>query len=212
MKLYGFDMSTPVNKVRYVANYLKLEYDYEYIDAFKGEHQSEEHLKRHPVGKVPVLVDDGFVLFESNAIIKYLAAKQGSGLYPQDHKQRAVVDQWIDFTSIHIGNAMNKVFGNRVVFPHVGIEVDERSLEDGLSFLDKFLPVIEKQLQQNSCLAGQRLSLADFNLLATLDPIEMAGIDVSGYPALAAYRQKLQKEAYYQSCHQVYGESFGKAA
>lgn len=212
IKLYGFDISTPVNKVRYVANYLNIEYEYEHINALEGEHQTEAHLKRHPVGKVPVIVDGDFVLFESNAIIKYLVGKVSSAVYPADLQQRAIIDQWIDFTSIHINNALVKVFGNRVIFPKVGIEVDERSIQDGLTFLDKFLPVIEGQLQNNSYLAGNEITLADFNLIAILDPLEMAQVDISQYPQLVQYRKRLSKEDFYQSCHQVYGEGFDKAA
>ena len=160
--LHGFDVSTPSNKVRYVANYLGIEYKYNVINAFEGEHQTEAHRKLHPAGKVPVIEDEGFVLFESNAIIKYLAEKANSSLYPKEFAQRALVDQWMDFVSIHVGNGINRVFGNRVIFPRVGMEVDERSLQDGLSFLERFLPIINDQLKANDHLAGNELTLADF--------------------------------------------------
>ena len=75
LKIYGADLSPPSNKVRFVANELGLDYEYNSVNLVSGENQSEGHLKLHPGGKVPVIDDDGFVLFESNAIIRYLAAK-----------------------------------------------------------------------------------------------------------------------------------------
>lgn len=210
--LHGFDVSTPSNKVRYVANYLGIEYKYNVINAFEGEHQTEAHRKLHPAGKVPVIEDEGFVLFESNAIIKYLAEKANSSLYPKEFAQRALVDQWMDFVSIHVGNGINRVFGNRVIFPRVGMEVDERSLQDGLSFLERFLPIIDDQLKANDHLAGNELTLADFTLIATLDPLELSEVDVSAYANLAKYRDRLRAEDFYKSCHKAYGDSLMVAA
>ena len=209
--LYGFDLSSPYLKVRYLANYLGIDLKLEQVDAINGEHHSDAYLQLNPVGKVPVLVDGDFKLFESNAIMRYLAREQGSDLYPSDIKQLAVVDQWLDFVSIHIGNAMNRVFGNRVIFPMVGIDVDERSINDGLSFLERFLPVINQQLTTHPYLAGSQLTLADFNLVALLDPAAMAGIDLSPYPRLQAHLGHLQQQAWYQQCHQFYGAGLQEA-
>jgi len=75
LKIYGADLSAPANKVRFVANYLGLEYDYVQIKIREGEHRAEQFLKLNPVGKIPVIDDDGFTLYESNAICKYLCDK-----------------------------------------------------------------------------------------------------------------------------------------
>ena len=83
-KLYGFDLSTPTNKIRFCANLIGIDLKSIPIDLGKGDNQTDEYLSMHPAGKVPVLDDDGFVLFESNAIMKYLCRKHDSDLYPQD--------------------------------------------------------------------------------------------------------------------------------
>jgi glutathione S-transferase len=206
MKLYGFDISTPCNKVRYVANKLGMDYEYIIINALEGEHKSEEHIKRHPAGKVPVINDDGFILFESNAIVKYLADKINSPLYPKDLKQRAIIDQWMDFINIHVANGVNKVFGNRIIFPKVGIEIDERSIQDGLSFLDRFLPILDNQLKNNQYIAGDKLTLADFCLIACIDPLEVIQVEISLYSHLKAYREALMAEDFYQKCFSTYAD------
>lgn len=207
LTINGADLSGPSNKVRFVANALGLAYTYRRIDLAKGENRTDAYVKLHPAGKVPVIDDDGFVLFESNAIIKYLADKAGSSLYPKDPKERAIVDQWIDFVSHHVGTAMGRVVFNRVFAPVLKMEADERSLSDGLSFLDRFLPVVETQLQAHTFLAGDELTLADFNLLALLDPAEVARVDLSGYRSLSAWRVSLRGQPFYTRCHGSFEET-----
>ncbi len=159
----------------------------------------------HPAGKVPVVDDDGFVLFESGAVIKYLANKKESDLYPKDLKRRALVDQWIDFSTLHIGNALNKVIFNRIFAPRTGRPVDEQSLKDGIMFLNRFLPIVEKQLSENVYLTGENFSLADITLLSALDPAEIVEIDISKYPAIVQWRNALKRKDFYTACHKEYG-------
>jgi len=204
--VYGSDLSTYANKVRFVANALGLDYEYKKVNMREKEHLSEEFLKIHPAGKIPAIDDDGFCLFESDAIIKYLCDKEGSELYPRDVKKRATVDQWINFVSIHVGGAVGRVVFNRVFAKYARIPVDERSLTDGLRFLNRFLPVLEKQLDKNMFLASDQLSLADLNLLATIDSFEVGGIDLTKYKKITTWRNKLKKESFYTKCHKEYGE------
>ena len=210
LKIYGADLSTPVTKARFTANLLGMKYDYIRIDLRGGEHQKPEFLKLHPAGKIPVIDDDGFVLFESNAIIRYLAEKNKSPLYPKDLKERALVDQWIEFGSHHVGQAMSKVVFNRLFAPMRKVPVDEQSLKDGLGFLDRFLPIIDNQLAKNKFLAGNQLSLADINLLAILDPVEVAKIDLSKYKNIVKWREGLRKEEFYTKCYNSYEEALNK--
>lgn len=207
LTIYGSDLSSPANKVRFVANYLGLKYEYKKIDLGAGEQRKPEILKLNPVGKVPFIDDDGFVLAESGAIIKYLADKVGSALYPKGLKERALVDQEIDFVTLHVNAALQKIVYNRVFAPRRKIAVDERSLEEGLNFLGRFLPIVEAQLAKSAYLAGNTLTLADMTLLSGLDPAEVAGIDLSPYPGIRAWRENLRKQEFYTKCYNQYGES-----
>ena len=208
LTLHGFDFSTPANKVRFLANHGGVEYAYTKLDPKKGELATEAHLLLHPAGKVPVIEDDGYVLFESNAIMKYLARKHDLPVYPKANSEQAIVDQWLDFVSIHLGNAMHRVFGNRFIFPMLEMEVDERSLQDGLKFLERFLPIIDKQLEKTGYLAGDALTIADFNLIATTDPAELAEVDLAPYATLTAYRARLTAEDFYTKCFNAYSDCF----
>lgn len=210
LTIYGADLSAPANKVRMAANALGIEYDYVRISIKKGENRTEEYLKIHPAGKVPAINDNGFVLFESDAIIKYLASKEQSSLYPSEYKQQALINQWMDFVSIHVGGAMGRVVFNRVFASFAGVPVDERSLGDGLKFLARFFPVLDQQLSKGPYLAGERFSLADIGLLATMDPAEVSGIDLKDYKHLGNWRKELQQKDFYTRCHASYGEALKK--
>ena len=204
LTLYGNEFSVRSNKVRFVANALGLAYEYRRIDLRRGEGRTESYLKLHPAGKVPVLQDDDFVLFESNAIIKYLAAKASSDLYPQELSRRLLVDQWIDFVSFHVAAAVDKVFVNQVAYEIFHLEKDERSLKEGLAWLQRFLPIVEAQLQKHPFLAGPELSLADFVLLAALDLAEVSSFSLEPYPKLKTCYEQLQAEDFYQKCYPSY--------
>ncbi len=206
LELRGSDLSIPSNKVRYVANALGLEYNYTQLNLAEGEHKGDAQMRVHPAGKVPAVVDDGFALFESNAICRYLARKCNSSLYPQDLKQCALVDQWIDFGSMHVGAAMIKVYFNKIIAPAMGMDVDPRSMEEGAGFLANFLPVVEQQLSENQNLAGAQMSLADFNLLANLDPAELSEIDLGSYQRINAWRNGLKQQDFYQKCFNDYSD------
>src|SRR5690349_22824760 len=138
LKIYAADLSGPANKVRFVANYLGLKYDYIVVKLREGEHQKPEFLKINPIGKIPAIEDDGFTLFESNAICRYLADKTKSPIYPKGLKERAVVDEWLDFGSMHVNLAVSKVVYSRIFAPMRKAEVDERSIKEGLEFLSRF--------------------------------------------------------------------------
>lgn len=212
LKIYGSELSSPANKVRFVANYTGIPYEYRRVNLREGEHKQEWFLNINPIGKIPAIDDGGFCMFESGAICKYLCDKVGSSLYPKDLQQRAVVDQWLDFSTLHIMINMSKVTFNRLFAPRMGVAPSQESINDGLKFLDQQLPMLDKQLGRHPYLAGNQITLADMTLLAALDPAELSGVDLSKYPSLSAWRKKLQTQDFYTKCHKEYGEALKAAA
>lgn len=212
LTIYGSDLSGPANKVRFVANFLGLEYKYHFMNLREGEHKKEWFLKINPVGKIPAMSDGDFNLFESGAICKYLCEKASSELYPKDLKQRAVVNQWIDFSALHIGVNMSKVTFNRVFAPRMNRPVSQESITDGETFLGQQLPIIEQQLSQHKFLCGAQVTLADLSLLAALDPAELSGIDLGKYPQITAWRNNLRSKEFYTKCFKEYGEMLKQPA
>jgi DNA-binding transcriptional MerR regulator len=100
-----------------------------------------------------------------------------------------------------VGNDMDKVFADAL-----GVAVDERALKERPGFLDRFLPVLEGQLDTTPYLAGNDMTVADISLLATIDPSELIGVDIKRYPKLNAWRDDLRSQEFYRRVHQFYGE------
>jgi len=198
IKLYGIDLSNNVSKVRHCLHYLGLDYENIPTSPLQGETQTEEFLALNPIGKIPFIEIDGVKIFESNAINKYLASKHKSPIYPEDLEQRAAVDQWLDFVAIHVFHAMARVMFNRVFAPMVGEKVDEESIQVGLKFLDKYLPILDKQLGENKYLAGSEFTLADINLLVLIDSFELMQISLGPYKNVTKWQSQLHSEDWYR--------------
>ena len=208
--LYGVDLSFNVTKVKFAANAMNLQYEFKNVNLLAGEQRTPEFLKINPVGRVPAIDDNGFKLFESNAIIRYLADANNSPLFPKDAKKRAVIDQWMDFASIHVATAMARLFFNTVIYKMMNVPKDEQSYADGLKFLGQFLPIVEKQLTQNQYMAGNEFSLADISMLASLEQSEVVSFDLSNYPKIVEWRNGLMSQGWYQKIHKNAGETLQK--
>jgi len=200
LKIYGSRNSGSANKVEYTAMLLGMDYEYKEMD-FQKDLKTEWYLKIHPAGKIPAIDDDGFVLFESSAICKYLCDKKGSGLYPKDLKQRAIIEQWIDFSIQHVGSAMGKVAYGKLFAPMQGLPVDEASIKEGTQFLERFLPIVDKQLGKRKFLASDKMTLADINLFAVLEYAEKAQYDLSKYKSITSWRNKLMEMDFFKKVH-----------
>ncbi len=210
LTLYGTPLSSPANKIRFLLNRLGIQYEYKTINLAARQQKTPEFLKINPYGKVPALDDNGFKLAESGTILRYLANKYPSSLYPQKLEERAIVEQWMDFAANHIGIATSKVMYNTFFHQLAGVSKDERSLKEGFLWLNAYLPILEQQLSQYTYIASSELSIADFGLLAALDVIDLIKVDLSPYPYLQAWRQKLMQERFYQACHSSYIAVFKK--
>src|SRR5690242_1347893 len=95
IKIHGHPMSTCTRKVLMTLAETSTPHEFSLVDFAKGEHKQEAHLRRQPFGRIPALEDDGFELFESRAICRYLNQKAAGTLVPSDAKAHAKMEQWI---------------------------------------------------------------------------------------------------------------------
>ena len=200
MKLYNADLSPNCVRVRAVANELGLDLDIVDVKMSDREHKTEAYLAMNPNGKVPVLDDDGVILWESRAINAYLAAKDPAlRLYPEDLAARALVDQWSYWHSIHLGPAMLKVAFERVFKSKFGMgEPDENAIAGSVTEVDGLLSVLDKGLAGREWIDGA-LSLADFALATTFTAREAAGISLAGTPNVAAWIERMESRPAWQA-------------
>jgi glutathione S-transferase len=115
MKVYDFAFSPNCRKVRALAYELGIQVEFVPVDLPKGVQRRAAFLAINPNGRVPVLVEDDLVLWESTAILRYLATKGGGALVPTDPRAQAEVDRWLSWQLAHLGPAMSKVAFERIV-------------------------------------------------------------------------------------------------
>lgn len=161
MKIYGHPMSTCTRKVLTSLVETNTPYELVTLDFAKGEHKQQPHLSRQPFGRVPTLDDDGFTMYESRAMCRYINDKAGGKLVPSDIRARAVMEQWISIESSYFSGPVMKF-----VFQHMFQRQQEPAvLETAQKELDVALPVMDAHLSKQSYFAGSDFSIADISFM-----------------------------------------------
>ncbi|RIA83763.1 glutathione S-transferase [Glomus cerebriforme] len=164
IQIIGFSGSTCTQKVFNVLEELGL--SYEFIKVKYQDIKTPEYLAtNHPFGKVPVLIDDGFKLYESRAIARYLINKyQGTKnsivLIPSDVQKAALVEQFISVETSYYTGPLHKLFEQVVLSKYFEKTADPVIVKDALEEINKVLDVYEKLLEDKDYLTGE-FSLAD---------------------------------------------------
>ncbi len=158
--IWGRLSSVNVQKVVWCADELGLAYERRDAGGKFGVNDTPAYLAMNPNGLVPVLEDDGFVLYESNAIVRYLAARDGAGaLWPASLRERADVDRWMEWQSSNYTPAMTAIFWQLIRTP-----VEQRDpsvIEGSRAKCERLGAVLDRHLESREFLAGGRFSAAD---------------------------------------------------
>jgi len=199
MQLYNANFSPNCLRVRSVANELDIDLEIIEVDIFGDGNKGDEFLAMNTNAKVPILVDGDFVLWESRAINSYLASLQPDhGLYPDDAKARALVDQWSYWQTVHLGPAMQKVSFERFVKKKFNMgEPDEEAITLALKDVSQFLDVLEQNMVSNDWVAGN-LSVADFAVASTFMYREQAEISLETTPNVKKWIERLEARKSWQ--------------
>lgn len=194
LQIHGLTISSNTTKTVFVAQALGIDYEFIAMDLFKGEHKTPEHLKRHPLGKLPTLTHDGKTLFESNAICTYLADLEESPLYsPNDKYQRAQIDQWMLFFTNHLGRWLNNYAFEKVAKEKYGLGTPNKETQDEAhKFILEQLPVIEVQLNKHDYLVSDEVSIADYVAFAYFENAALAELSLDDFPALTKWYRGLE--------------------
>ncbi len=189
MKVYGHPASTCTRKVLCALNEKGAPYEFIIVDITKGEQKSPEHLARHPFGVVPTLDDDGFMLYESRAMIRYLDGKlSGVSLTPSDLRARAMMDQWISVETSYFSPTAMKAIMNIWYSSMAGKQPDAEVVAQGVQGAGKALDVVEKELGDKAFIAGE-FSLADICYAPYLQYLQDMGLGavITERPKVAAW-------------------------
>ena len=178
MRLYTFTITPNNRKVEAFVRHFDLDVEIHHVSFKDKETQSPEYLAINPMGKVPALTDGEFKLWESNAILTYLATRfpQTQAL-PTDARGRADVDRWLHWQSCHLMPAMGAL----------------KTAEDkDLSSVTPLLKILEQQLQGREYILGS-LTVADFAIAAYLMTKLGRQLDYSQCPQVGAWVERMGK-------------------
>jgi glutathione S-transferase len=192
MKLYAFASSPNCWKVLAVARELSLPIETIQVDLFNGEAKTPAFLAKNPNGRVPVLEEGDFVLWESNAILAYLASLQPiPSLLPMKPRERAEVDRWLYWESTVLSPAVWKVGFEKIVKPVLRQTPDKALIAAGTDDFAAAAKMLDDALAEKDYIAD-RLSIADFAIgpfigLAT----GACELEIAAYRNLSLWRDRM---------------------
>jgi glutathione S-transferase len=215
MKLYMHPVSNTSRPFLLFVADSKLDVEQEVVDLMTGAHLKEPYISLNPNGLVPVLVDGDFVLTESSAILKYLAEKFNLPAYPKDLKQRAKVNEVMDWfnTNFYRDFAYGVVYPQ--LFPHhkrASDEIQKGTINWGKDLSQKWLKVLNDHIigPKNNYLVGNAITIADYFGAGLLTSGELIGCDFSKYPNIHRWLNNVKKQPSWSKVNETFyglGES-----
>jgi glutathione S-transferase len=189
MTLHGFPMSPNTRRALVALEEHGVAYELAAVDLMSGEHKGEAYLALNPTGRVPTLVDGDMVLWESNAILEYLAAAHPDmGLGPSTPRDAGEIARWMFMNAAHLSPNVARIFAHTIRLPpekRIPQLVDEARVE-----VDKSLAALEKRLAGRTWLA-ERFSNAELSIAPTLVNAPMLQIDLSRFGAVQAWMGRI---------------------
>lgn len=191
LKIWGRVNSVNVKKAMWCVAELGLAH--ERVDAGMqyGVVNSPEYRKINPTGLVPTIDDDGFTLWESHTIVRYLAAKHSAGkLWPTDLKARADAERWMDWAFTFQG-AMRNVFWGLIRTPPE--KRDANAIEEGKKKTFALLPILEQTLARQPYVAGREFTMGDIPIGCEVQRYMRVPIERPPFPAVQAWFERLRQ-------------------
>ena len=195
MKLYYVVGSPNCRKVHAVLNHLNLKVDFEYMDFFAGDLQTPGYRAVNPNGMVPSLVDGDLTLWESNAIMQYLADKAGADdLFPRDTKRRADIQRWLAWELVHFNRAFGILSFETVAKPaFMKMEPHAPVAAWAGEQLKAFAGVLDAQMKGRTFVSGDGITLADYAMIHLDGFKEMMPFDWAPYPNVNNYFERMRQ-------------------
>jgi glutathione S-transferase len=209
MKLYMHPVSTAVRPVRLLIAENGITCDEELVDITKGAHHQEPYTSLNPSRLVPMLDDDGFHLTESSAILKYLAEKYDLPSYPKDLKQRARVNEVMDW----LNTQLYRDFGYGVVYPQLFPHHKRRSDEAHAGAIDWGQQGAKKWLQvlndhwigpEHAYLCGNQITIADYFGAGIVSIGELIGCDFAAFPNVQRWLGNMRELKTWDQVNEVF--------
>ena len=209
MKLYMHPVSTASRPVRLFIAEKKLPVEEQVVDLMTGEHMKEPYASINPNSMVPMLEDGDFRLTESSAILKYLADKIGSPAYPKDLKQRAKVNEVMDWLNTNFYRDYAYGLCYPQVFPNHKRRSDEAhagAVAWGQQGAKTWLQILNDHWigPKSQYLCGNELTIADYFGAAVVSIGELVGCDYSTYPNIKRWLDNIKRLKSWDQVNEVF--------
>lgn len=169
MQLHADPISVNCRKVLAGLYFLEAPFDMVYVDYFKGGHKSPEYTALNPNQSLPALVDSDFVLWESNAILQYVADKvNNTSAYSLDPQKRADINRWLLWESAHWFPSCYVYLVENCVKPVLGAEPDPAVIAAQDPVFHKLAAILDERLSKSKWLTGDAPSIADIAIAAPM--------------------------------------------
>lgn len=195
MRLYYHPLSSNSRRVLLTAHQLRLDLELVAVALTHGEHRTPDYLRLNPNGRVPTLVDGAFELWESHAIMQYLADRApDQDIYPRDVSPRADVNRWMFWSAYHFAPAAALIIKERVSKRILGSSEppDPAEIARGEAALAAAARVLDQHLEGKHWIAQDRLTLADLAIAAPLMHAERAQLPIAQFANLLAWFARVQ--------------------
>ncbi len=196
IKIFGRKSSCNVQKVIWLCSELKIDFETKDYGGKYGRTKEEAYKSLNPNSTVPLIEDEGFFLYESNAIIKYLSNKYNY-LKLEDHKMIAKRDQWMDWAGFTLAAPCAIITLNLILLPPEKRDASKvsKAKEQVLSLLK----ILNNQLGDNQYLLGQEFSLADIPAGCWYNRCLKLDFDLSSFKGISAWGARLSKRKAFQN-------------
>ena len=191
MKLYSNPLSPNCRKVHALIKHLGLQVEGETVDLRAGAQKQPAYLAINPNGKVPTLVDGTLTMWESNAILAYLASKQDTTVWPKSNERYEIM-KWMSWEGCQFAPAVGKIIGQIIFAPMRGAQPDSKIVEQGIEEFRKYAAIANGQLEKTKYLTGDKPTIADFAVSVWLGYEKICGLPVSDYPQLSRWWKAMQ--------------------
>lgn len=187
MKLYDMELSGNCYKVRLLCSLLNIDYDRVPVDLMQGQHKTEDFLRLNPRGQIPILEDTGALIWDSSAILVYLARQYGGEQWlPLAPKPIAAVMQWLSLAQNELLYGLARARAAKKFNRPWDIEQCRQHGRQGLQ-------VLERQLATNVWLAGSQLTIADIACYPYVALAPEGGVALAEFPAVLAWMQRIRE-------------------
>lgn len=192
MKLYFFPPSPNSRRAHSVALHLESPVELHLVNLQAGEQRTHEFLAFNPTGRIPVLTDGGFVLWESNAIMQYLASQGSTSLWPDDSRARADIMRWQSWQMSHWSKGCQPIQFERFVKKVLQLGApDEQVVEKATAVFHREAAILNDHLEAHKYLVDNALTLADFSVASDLTYSKMAQFPLKNYPNIQTWYARI---------------------